>query len=86
MEMNEDMRFTIVNEKGEEVECVVLFTFEMNDLQYMVYTDQTRTEQGELNISACIVEEDRLLPVETAEEWAVIEQELNKLIDQVKED
>jgi len=84
MELNEDMRFHIVNEQGEEVECIVLFTFEMNDRMYMVYTDQTRTELGELNISACIVEEERLLPVESAEEWAVIQEELNKLIDQVK--
>ena len=84
--MNEDMRFVIVNDKGEEIECVGLFSFEMNGQEYLVYTDQTRTPSGELNITAGIMHDGQLLPVESPEEWAVIEEELNKLIAQMKEE
>jgi uncharacterized protein YrzB (UPF0473 family) len=84
---NEDMRFTMLNEQGEETECEILFTFEMNGLEYVVYTDHTRTEAGELNVFAGIIgDDDRLLPVETEEEWAVIQEQMEQLIAQIKDE
>lgn len=81
----DDMRFTVWNENGEETTCVILFTFEMNGLEYMVYTDETRTELGEINVFAGIMGDDgRLLPVESEEEWAVIQEQMDMLIRQAQ--
>ena len=40
--------FTIVNDKGEEIECEILFTFDSDETKksYIVYTDNTLDEEG----------------------------------------
>ena len=78
--------FTVSNDKGEQVECEVLFTFEHEGTgkEYIVYTDNTCDSDGNTKVYASIlgdVDNMRLLPIETEEEWAVVEsilEELNK--------
>ena len=86
--LDEDkMVFTVQNDKGEEVECEVLFTFENEETgkEYVVYTDGSLDEEENTKVFASILKEIdgemRLLPIETEEEWAVVEsilEELNK--------
>lgn len=69
--------FIIIDNEDKEVECEILFTFESGEANknYMVYTDYTPDEDGELNVYAAIynplleLEEQELQPIESDEEW-----------------
>jgi len=87
--MNENPKnnsvFTIKNEKGMEVECEVLFTFDSDQTKksYLIYTDNTMDESGALKVYANIYDPSgnnmNLLPIETEEEWNTVEAILSKL-------
>lgn len=84
MNNNENI-FTIVNDNGEEVKCEILFTYEDEKTKknYMAYTDNTLDELGNTKVYASIFnpEEENpvLLPIETEEEWKLIEGILTSL-------
>lgn len=71
--------FTIVNEKGEELECEILFTFDSEETKksYIVYTDNTTDEAGSTKVYASVYDptgtDKALKPIETDAEWQVIE-------------
>ena len=48
--------FTMLDENGVEVEYDVLFTFESDETKknYIVYTDNTRDEKGNIEVYASI--------------------------------
>lgn len=77
--------FKVVNDDGIEVECEVLFTFESEETgkNYIVYTDNTLDEDDNTKVFASIYnpdeEETVLQPIETDEEWAIIEKILDAL-------
>ena len=74
-----------MNDDGIEVECEVLFTFESEETgkNYIVYTDNTLDEDDNTKVFASIYnpdeEETVLQPIETDEEWAIIEKILDAL-------
>lgn len=88
--MEDKMTFKIVNEEGKEVEYEVLFTFDSEETQksYMVYTDDTKDEDGNVKVYASVYtpgkEETELLPIETDKEWKIIETILKELQEQAK--
>ena len=78
--MEDKNTFTVINEEGKEVVCNVLFTFDSDETKksYIVYTDNTKDKQGNIQVYASIYDpkqEDNmeLLPIETDKEWKVIE-------------
>ncbi len=79
------MTFTVTNEDGSQVECTVLFTFknEVTGKDYIVYTDNTLDEEGNTVVFASIYtpdcDESELLPIETDEEWDMVEKLLDEL-------
>ena len=52
----EQMKFKVIDDKGKEIECEVLFTFESDETgkNYIVYTDNTTDEQGNTKVYASI--------------------------------
>ena len=46
--------FKIINEKGEEVVCDILFTFDSDETKksYIVYTDNSKDENGNIQVFA----------------------------------
>ena len=48
--------FTIVNDKGEEVECEILFTFDSEETKksYIVYTDNSLDDNGSTKVFASV--------------------------------
>ena len=80
----------IINEKGEAVTCHVLFTFDIEETNkhYVVYTDGVQNESGGINVFASTydpgLEKSSLGPVETKEEWDVIESILNSLQEKAR--
>lgn len=77
--------FTVLNDEGKEVECEVLFTFESEETHknYLVYTDNTTDENGNIKVYASIFDPDKetsdLLPIETEREWKIIETILEEI-------
>lgn len=82
---DEIMTFKVMNDDGIEVECEVLFTFESEETgkNYIVYTDNTLDEDDNTKVFASIYDPDEeetvLQPIETDEEWAIIEKILDAL-------
>lgn len=78
--MDKSGKIVVKNTNGEEIECDVLFTFDSEDTNksYIVYTDNTKDELGNIKVYANTFDEDdesrELGTIETDEEWATIEQ------------
>lgn len=89
--MEEKMTFKAINKEGKEVECEVLFTFESDETKknYMVYTDNTTDESGNIRVYASIYNPDKpeseLIPIESESEWKIIETILEEIQAEVKE-
>lgn len=84
------MTFKIINDQGKEVECEVLFTFESDETKknYIVYTDNSLDDKGNIKVYASIYnpneKETKLLPIETEKEWKIIETILGELQQEVR--
>ena len=85
--------FKVINDKGEEVVCDVLFTFDSDETKksYIVYTDNSKDETGNIQVFASTYNPSEenitaLGPVETEKEWKIIETILDTIQEQVKKD
>lgn len=82
--------FTLIDEEGKEVVYDVLFTFESEETNknYIVYTDQTKDQQGNIQVYASIYDPNnpnsKLEAIETEKEWKVIETILSTLQEEIK--
>lgn len=89
---NQDNTFTIINDEGKEVKCEILFTYqdEKTKKNYIAYTDNTLDEEGNTKVYASIFnpeEENPVLqPIETDEEWKLIEGILSSLTSEQNEE
>jgi len=77
--------FTISDENDQEIVCEVIHRFEIEEFNksYILYTFADQEEIGEI-FAACYIAGEKgevqdLLPIETDEEWAKVEQELESL-------
>ena len=97
--MNKENTFKVIDNEGKEIEFEVLFTFESDETKknYMVYTDNSMDENGNIRVYASVFKPEaeplELLPVETEREWKIIEtilesieEENKKNNEEVKED
>ena len=73
-------KIIVKNENNEEIECDVLFTFDSEETNksYIVYTDNSLDELGNVKVYANTYEKDKeigsLGEIESQEEWTIIEQ------------
>lgn len=83
--------FNVINDEGKEVTCDILFTFDSEETQksYIVYTDNSRDEEGNICVFASVYNpnEDKpmLLPIESEKEWKIIEIILEEILEEVRE-
>ena len=97
--MNKENTFKVIDNEGKEIDFEVLFTFESDETKknYMVYTDNSKDENGNVRVYASVFKPDaeplELLPVETEREWKIIEtiletieEENKKNNEEIKED
>ena len=72
----DDYKFTFKKENGEEIECEVVFDFYSEDMKknYMLITDNTKDEDGNLNIYIYYTDPDNddLIPVDDDEEFELV--------------
>ena len=86
----ENNTFKVINEEGREIVCDILFTFDSEETNksYIVYTDNSKDEAGNIQVFASIYdpkqESPRLEPIETEQEWKIIETILNTLQEEIK--
>jgi Protein of unknown function (DUF1292). len=79
-----DRHITVIDEDGNEELCEILFTFESEKFgkSYVLYypVSAAEDEDGEIEImAACFTpgeEMGELLPIETEEEWDMVEEML----------
>lgn len=77
--MEEKNTFTVLDENGKEVTCEVLFTFDSDETKknYIVYTDNTTDDDGNIRVYASIfnpdAESSELIPIESDREWKIVE-------------
>ena len=82
--------FSMVDENGKEVVYDVLFTFESDETHknYIVYTDNSRDETGNIQVYASIYDpedpQSKLEAITTDKEWKVIETILETLQEEVR--
>ena len=87
---NNNNTFKVINDEGQEIVCDILFTFdsEATKKSYIVYTDNSKDAEGNVQVFASIYdpnqENPRLEPIETEQEWKIIETILNTLQDEIK--
>jgi uncharacterized protein YrzB (UPF0473 family) len=96
MEHGGHQHITVVDDNGNEQLCEVLFTFESEDfgksyvLYYPIGADENEEEEIEIHASAFTPSEEgedgELMPIETDEEWAMIEEMLNTFLDEEEEE
>ena len=82
--MDDTKKLKIVDNDGKETEYEILSAFQYGKTgkNYVVYTDNTRDENGSINAYAAIYypdDETRLDPIETDEEWDLVEAALARL-------
>ena len=88
--MDEKKRFTVLDENGRQVVCEPLFTFESDETkkQYVVYTDNSKDEYGNVRVFASIYnitdKGGELLPIKTDKECKVIETILETIQEESK--
>ena len=86
----EKNKFSLIDDKGNEVVYDVLFTFESEETKknYIVYTDNSRDDKGNVQVYASTYNPDdkktKLEAIETEKEWKVIETILNTLQEEIK--
>ena len=91
----EKLTFKVIDDNGKEIECEILFTFESDETgkNYIVYTDNTKDENGNTKVYASTFNpnepEIKLTAIETEKEWKIIETILEELqasaVEQAKE-
>ena len=91
MNIEKDGKLVIKNDKGEVLECDVLFTFDSDETgkSYIAYTDNTKDDQGNIKVYANIYDPNgeslRLEPITTEKEWKAINNILVSVQEKVKE-
>ena len=82
--------FSMIDENGNEIVYDVLFTFESDETgkNYIVYTDNSRDETGNIQVYASIYNpedpQSKLEAITTDKEWKVIETILETLQEEVR--
>lgn len=88
--MNEKQKFVVLDDKGKEVVCEPLFTFESEETKknYVVYTDNSKDKDGNVRVFASIYKVTdkggELLPIKSEKEWKVIETILESIQEETE--
>ena len=88
--MNKENTFTVLDNEGKEITCEVLFTFESDETKknYIVYTDNSLDEAGNIKVYASIFDPSKetteLMPIESEREWKIIETILESIQEENK--
>jgi len=83
------MKFNVIDNNGKQIDCDVIFTFkdDSNNISYIVYTDGTHDESGDLKIysSRYVLENGNyiLKAIENDYEWNMIDNMIEARFNEV---
>lgn len=87
--MLDEKMFTVIDENGNETLCEIILTFHSDtfDKNYVIYSMPGAEDADEVEVSAAIYQETAgdegdLMPIETDEEWELIEKVLEDFEDE----
>lgn len=91
---NGENHITVVDENGNEQLCEILFTFDSDKFNksYVLYYPISDNDDEEIEIHASSYvpsennEDGELSPIETDEEWEMVEEMLNTFLDEEGEE
>lgn len=75
---------SFTDENGKEIKGSILFEIDMKDKNYLIYTDNTTDENGDLRTFASRLkkgEKIELLSLEDENEWNIIEKFLSSIVE-----
>ncbi len=87
--MSEKNTITVKDEKGNEIVCDILFTFDNEETKksYIVYTDNTKDKDGKVQVYASIYDpsqkNSKLEEIKTEKEWKYIDTILKTLQEEI---
>ena len=87
--MNYDSTIEVTREDGTTVECDILAAFDCEETgkSYIIYTDNELDENGYTKLYASIWDDSeeipKLLEIENEEEWQMVDELLDQMIDAV---
>lgn len=87
----EENKIIVLSDTGEQIECEILFTFEhqVTGKNYIVYTDNSEDEDSNTKVYASIFDPTEaspiLHPIETEEEWQMIDDVLASIQEEDEE-
>ena len=90
--MEKENIFTIIDNKGKERQCEVLFTFESDETKknYIVYTDNTLDHEGNVRVYASIYNQKdkgvELEPINSERERKIVETILSSIQEESKKE
>ena len=90
--MEKENIFTIIDNKGKERQCEVLFTFESDETKknYIVYTDNTLDHEGNVRVYASIYNQKdkgvELEPITSEREWQIVATILSSIQQESKKE
>lgn len=91
--MENEKQLVYVNEKGDEVLCEILFTFDSKEFgkNYVLFYPIENSEDEEIEIMAAAYAstdngDGELIPIESDEEWALIEEVLQSFNEEDEDD
>ena len=79
-----DSTLSFTDENGKEIKGSILFEIDMEDKNYLIYTDNTTDENGDLRTFASKLkkgDKPELLSLENESEWILIEGFLSSIVD-----
>ncbi|KGR90736.1 hypothetical protein CD30_10270 [Ureibacillus massiliensis 4400831 = CIP 108448 = CCUG 49529] len=88
----DEQLFTVVTEDGTEQTCNVIFTFDSEERSYVLYSLVNENGEESTDVSALRYELDEngqmtnFSSLETDEEWEMVEEVLNTLIEEFTDD
>ena len=81
----EDKRLLVIDEEGNEIEMEIMFTFDYNQKNFVVYYNPSQ-EGEEIDVFSSIYDENgNLYPIESEEEWKVVEEMIESFTDEEEE-
>ena len=83
--VDEDRKLVVVDEEGKEIEMEIILTFDDKGKNYVVYYDPNDKSEETPIYASIYDEEGRLYPVETDEEWSMIDEVVNCYLDDIEE-
>ena len=87
--MEDKNTIKVTNDKGETIVCDILFTFDSEETNksYIVYTDNSKDENGKVRVFASIYNPNdpktKLEDIKTDKEWNVMDTILQTLQEEI---